>query len=81
MNLERQILEALEYRPLSLEELLHVLPEAASQDIQKSLYELSEQKMWVVKLPAIGGGCKTCACEVTFKWRLTIGGRQQLKVH
>jgi hypothetical protein len=39
---------------------------------------LRDQKSWIVKHPVIGGGCKTCACSITYSWRLSLSGRQEL---
>lgn len=78
MSLEKKVLQALEYRPLSQDELMNSLENPDVQDLQSALYQLREQKMWIEKHPIVGGGCKDCACQVTFKWRLTLAGRQQL---
>ncbi len=80
MELEKQILQALELRPLSNDELLnHLGPEVSTHSLNEALYQLREQRMWIAKHPVIDGGCKTCACGVTYKWRLTISGREQLR--
>lgn len=80
MDLEHQILQALELRPLSDEELSnHLGPEVATHSLNTALYNLREQRMWIAKHPVIDGGCKTCACGISYKWRLTMSGRGELK--
>jgi hypothetical protein len=79
MNLEQRILQALGPRALSTEELSSQLgSEVSSDDISKALFHLREQKSWVVKHPVFGDGCKTCACSVSYVWRLSLSGRQEL---
>lgn len=78
MNLEEKILEALENRPLSTKELVNSLEGIPIDEINAALYQLREQKYMIQKHPVIGGGCTTCACSVTYTWRLTIKGRQEL---
>lgn len=79
MNLEQKILQALGQRPQSTEELAnHLGSEVSPDDIGKALFHLREQKSWIIKHPVIGGGCKTCACSVSYVWRLSISGRQEL---
>jgi len=79
MDLNHRILQALELRPLSDSELVnHLGSEVNAEDIGKALYVLREQKSWIVKHPVIGGGCKTCACSITYSWRLSLSGRQEL---
>lgn len=79
MSLEEKILRALELRPLSTDELAnHLGSEVSLDQINAALYQLREQKGLVVKHPVIGGGCKTCACSVSYVWRLSLSGRQEL---
>lgn len=79
MDLNQRILQALELRPLSDSELAnHLGPEVSSDDLNKALFQLREQKSWIVKHPVFGGGCKTCACSITYSWRLSLSGRQEL---
>lgn len=78
MTLEQEILEALELRSLSTAELVNRFPNMPIGIINNALYQLREQQHLVEKHPVIGGGCKTCACSVTYTWRLTIKGRQEL---
>ncbi len=79
MSLEQKILKALEIRSLSTDELSnHLGPEVSIDQINNALYQLREQKSWVVKHPVMGGGCKTCACSVSYVWRLSLSGRQEL---
>lgn len=80
MDLQEQILQALQQAPLSADELYRkVDPETSVQAFQEALYQLREQRMWVEKHPVIDGGCKACGCSIHYMWRLTIGGRQHLK--
>lgn len=80
--LQQKILQALEHRALATDELLnHLDPKPSDQDLQFALYELREQKKWIDKHPIIGGGCKDCACQITYKWRLTFAGRRELANH
>lgn len=78
MNLEQKILKALESHPLSDAELAeHLGAEVSTQEMNNALYQLREQKMWVQKHPVMGG-CKTCACSISYLWRLTFSGRAEL---
>jgi hypothetical protein len=80
MNLNQRILKALELRPLSDSELAnHLGPEVTTHSLNEALYQLKDQRFWIAKHPVIDGGCKTCACGVTYKWRLTLSGRNKLK--
>ncbi len=77
--MREQILQALEIRALSQKELAtSVGVEDDSHEFVKALYELNQESL-INKHPIIEGGCKTCACGVTYKWRLTISGRLKLK--
>jgi hypothetical protein len=78
LSIESQILIVLESRPLSGEEIVKYMPDVLAQDIQLALYRLRDQKMWIEKHPVISGGCTSCACGVTYKWRLTFSGRKEL---
>lgn len=78
MTLEHKILEALELRPLSTAELVNRLQGHSIDEVNAALYQLREQKYMIEKHPVIGGGCRTCACSVTYAWRLTIKGRKEL---
>jgi hypothetical protein len=78
MSLEQTILKALEVRALSYTELSERLgSEVSIQELNNALYQLREQKMWVQKHPVMDG-CKTCACSISYCWRLTLSGRQEL---
>lgn len=82
MNLEQKILQALETKALSNDELLKQLGEdVTSNQLSNALYQLGDQKGWVQKHPVFGGGCKTCACSVSYLWRLTFSGRRELANH
>ena len=75
--MREKILEALEHRALSQQELANsvgVMDDA--HELMQALYHLNEESL-IVKHP-IMDGCKTCACHVTYKWRLTYKGRQLL---
>lgn len=78
MTLEQEILQELELRPLSTEELVHRFPNTPIGILNTALYNLREQKFWVEKHPVIEGGCKTCACSIRYSWRLTFAGREEL---
>lgn len=78
METRNKILQALEFRPLNQQELatsIGVTEDA--HEFVKALYHLNQESL-IVKHP-IMDGCKTCACHVTYKWRLTISGRNHLK--
>lgn len=76
--MKSNILQALENRALSQKELAtSVGVEDDAHEFVKSLYELNQEYL-INKHPIIEGGCKTCACGVTYKWRLTIKGRTEL---
>jgi hypothetical protein len=79
MDLELQILKALEVKALSIRELSEALGSPIHDDFNRALHVLRNEKSWIVKHPVISGGCKGCACGVTYVWRLSISGRQQLK--
>lgn len=75
--MKNEILEALEHRALSQQELANSIGvEDDAHELMKALYHLNEESL-IVKHP-IMDGCKTCACHVTYKWRLTFAGRQYL---
>ena len=79
MTLEQRILQALGQHSQSTDDLTkHLGSEVSPDDLGKALYHLREQKSWIVKHPVIGDGCKTCACSVSYVWRLSISGRQEL---
>lgn len=72
-------MEALEIRALSQQELAtSVGVQDDAHEFVKALYELNQESI-INKHPIIDGGCKTCACGVTYKWRLTIKGRTELR--
>ena len=77
--MKEKILQALEIRALSQKELAtSVEVEDDAHELVKALYELNQDSL-IVKHPIIDGGCKTCACGVTYKWRLTFKGRKELE--
>jgi hypothetical protein len=79
MNQEAQVLQALEARALSKEELWEQLnTKMNAAELSNAIYQLSEQKYLIQKHPIIGGGCKTCACSISYVWRLTFSGRAEL---
>jgi hypothetical protein len=80
MNVQEEIIKALELRPLSQEELVNRLDSTlTASQIDTAIYHLSSQKMWIVSHGQVEGSCKTCACSVTYKWKLTMSGREQLR--
>lgn len=79
MEIKNKILEALENRALTQRELansLGVMDDA--HEFVEALYHLNQESL-INKHPIIEGGCKTCACGVTYKWRLTFAGRKHLQ--
>lgn len=77
--MKEKILQALEHRALSQQELANALSiEDDAHELMKALYELTQEYL-IHKHPIIDGGCKTCACHVSYKWRLTISGRNKLR--
>lgn len=78
-EMKSEILKALEIRALSQKELAtSVGVEDDAHEFVKALYELNQESL-INKHPIIDGGCKTCACGITYKWRLTIKGRTELR--
>lgn len=79
MEMRNKILRALEIRAQGQQELaasVEVMEDA--HEFVKALYHLNQESL-IVKHPIIDGGCKTCACGITYKWRLTFSGRNHLK--
>ena len=76
-DLELQILLALIDKPLSEQDLVSALTPTPEKDIKSSLYQLT-QKYLITKQPIISGGCRDCACQVSYAWRLTLKGRQSI---
>lgn len=74
---EIRILVALEARPLSMGDVVWQMAPLPESEVKELLYQLN-QKTLVIKTPAIDGGCRTCACQVKYTWRLTYRGRQAL---
>ena len=79
MNLELQILQALQAKSLSTRELSEALGSPIHDDFNRALHVLKAEKSWITKHPVIGDGCKNCACSVTYVWRLTISGRLHMR--
>lgn len=78
-SLEDKIIRALEYKSLATEELGASIGGIISDnDYNKALWALSNQKYWIQHHGVVGGGCKNCACSVSYVWRLTQAGRQAL---
>lgn len=71
---ELQVLKALVVKPLSTEELVATLAPMPEAEVKAILYQL-DKKFLATKQP-IFGGCRVCACEVKYAWRLTYKGRQ-----
>jgi hypothetical protein len=79
MTIRDQVLQALEIRALSTQELATSIGmEDDAHEYVEALYHLNQESL-IVKHPIIDGGCKTCACGVTYKWRLTFAGRKHLQ--
>ncbi len=74
---EIRLLVVLEQKPLPVEEVVKQMAPMVESEVKTLLYQL-DKKYLIVKQPIIGGGCKTCACDVTYAWRLTFKGRQCL---
>lgn len=78
--MRNRILEALENRALSQQELANSIGvEDDAHELMQNLYHLNQEAL-IAKHP-IMDGCKTCACHVTYKWRLTYKGRQLLNAN
>lgn len=76
--MKNKIMEALDIRALSQKELATSLGiEDDAHEFVKALYELNGEYL-ITKHP-IMDGCKACACGVTYKWKLTIKGRSELR--
>lgn len=77
MEMREKILVSLEHKPLSNEELAAALGRMDDDsDYVRELYLLTQESL--IEQKAVSEGCKTCACHVTYKWRLTRDGRKQL---
>jgi hypothetical protein len=74
---EVRLLTALIPKPLSTEELVAALVPTSEHEIKSTLYEL-ETNFLIVKKPVVGGGCRDCACDISYAWRLTFKGRQAI---
>ena len=75
--MRNQIIKALEYKPLSNEELAVALGrQDDDNEYVRTLYLLTQEYL-IQKYP-VTDGCKTCACHISYKWRLTLKGRQHL---
>jgi len=76
--MRQKILRALENKALNQQELadsVGVMDDA--HEFVEALFHLNQESL-VTKHP-IMDGCKTCACHVTYKWRLTFAGRKHLQ--
>jgi hypothetical protein len=76
MTTEEKILEALRGRSLGIYRLIQLVDEPI-EDINAALHVLRSEKVWVDK-HAVSDGCKACSCSVSYVWRLTDLGRQNL---
>lgn len=72
---ELRLLRVLVAKPLSLEEIVYAMLPFPEEDIKSIIFRLNRDYL-IVKQPVIGGGCRTCACQVNYLWRLTFAGRQ-----
>jgi hypothetical protein len=78
METRNKILQALEVRALNQQELAASIGvEDDAHEYVEALYHLNQESL-IVKHPIFDGGCKTCACGITYKWRLTLSGRNHL---
>lgn len=75
-----RILQALEHKPLPVEELGASLSDLSftQNELDQVLFQLVNQKYWIQHHGVVGGGCKTCACSVSYVWRLSRAGREEL---
>jgi hypothetical protein len=80
MNLEDKIIRALEWKSLAQEELAASVGGTSLDvnELDRVLYILANQKYWIQHHGVIGSGCKSCACSVSYVWRLTRAGRDAL---
>ena len=79
METRNKILQALEVHALNQQELATSIGVGDDDhEFVKALYHLNQESL-IVKHPIFDGGCKTCACGITYKWRLTLSGRNRLK--
>jgi len=76
-ELQRRVLVGLFDKPLSTPQLVSVLSPTGEDQVKEALYQLTQQYL-IATHPVIGGGCKDCACQVSFSWRLTRSGRQAI---
>jgi hypothetical protein len=76
-DLELEILLALVDKPLNEQDLVSTLTPTPEKDVKSALYQLT-QKYLITKQPVIGGGCRDCACQVSYSWRLTLKGREAI---
>lgn len=76
---ERRVLKVLLLKPLPIEEVVSAMAPTPEHVVRSTLYQL-DKKQLVVSQPAVGGGCRSCACEVKYAWRLTYAGRQATMV-
>lgn len=78
METRDKILQALYVQALNQQELAAAIEVADdAHEFVKALYHLNQESL-IVKHPIFEGGCKTCACGITYKWRLTLSGRNHL---
>lgn len=77
MEMREKILVSLEHKPLANEELAAALGRMDDDsDYVRELYLLTQESL--IQRSPVSEGCKTCACHVTYKWRLTREGRKHL---
>ena len=78
MEMRNRIIAALEHKALHNEQLAEALGIMDDDsELVRNLYTLTQEYL-IQKHPIMEGGCKTCACNITYKWRLTLSGRQYL---
>lgn len=72
---ELKLLKVLLTKPLLYEDVVQAMKPLPEDEVKPLLFRLSKESL-IVKHPVIGGGCRDCACEVQYTWRLTYAGRQ-----
>jgi bacterioferritin-associated ferredoxin len=75
---ELTILQALESKPLSEDDLEKVLGSMGHDNLRFAIYQLTTQKYLIAKSPVLSG-CAACRCEVKYVLRLTFAGRAALR--
>lgn len=74
---ELRILQALEKKPISEDDLERMLASIGHDNFHSAIYQLTTQKYLIAKSPILGG-CKSRGCEIDYVLRLTFAGRTAL---